>query len=424
MIELLKKIYHKYSHTRFFEFLVKIYRNGFIISNFMAYLRLKKVTKKANSINGKITVIFLCQNTVLWNKHRIIFENMQNDDRYSVKILAVPEINSKNKNEFFEYYKNIYSDKVIDARKGNGWFDLKELQPDYVFLQRPYDQYLPKEYRSKTISSYTKVCYLTYGYSLIRILEGLCMDKLFFRNVYMYFAENKIYYNYNIKRFKKSHNKGYRKTLNIGYPSLQDFVNKKSERNKSEKFNVVWTPRWSEDKEVGGGNFLNFKDKILNFAKLNEKIDITFRPHPMTFKHFVSINKMTEKEVEDYIENFKVGKNLNYDDQPDFDKTFWNSDALLTDASSVIIEYLLTGKPIIYCDAGSQPDDFMLELLKVFYVVNTWEEAEKKVIELSNGIDPLKENRALKVKEMLGEDFTHISDRFLNEIYNDFIGKK
>ena len=43
---------------------------------------------------------------------------------------------------------------VIDAydEETKEFFDLKKLQPDYIFIPRPYDWYLPLQYQSKELS--------------------------------------------------------------------------------------------------------------------------------------------------------------------------------------------------------------------------------------------------------------------------------
>lgn len=403
MTGLLKKVYHKYSHTKIFEVIAKIYRNGFFLSNYMAYRRVKRISKKRNRAEGEIKVVFLCQNTQVWNKIKSVYEKMRDDNRYNAVILAVPGENSKDRMSIFNYFNELYPGEVINSFENDKWFDLKEYAPDYIFYQRPYDQYLPKPYRSKYVSRYSKICYVAYVYLVSDTVESICMEKLFFRNVYMYFAENTLYYNFNKKRFKLSHSKGYRKTFNIGYPSLENFMDEKECCEKKERFKIVWTPRWSEYKDIGGSNFMNFKDNIIDFAKQRNDVKIIFRPHPMTFQHFISVNRITEMEIEKYLECYKNKEELEYDDKADYAKTFWKSDALLTDISSVIVEYFLTGKPIIYCDTGSQPNKFMIKLLKVFYIANNWEEASNKMEELSKGIDPLKEKRLQKIEEVLGK---------------------
>lgn len=421
-MEFLKKIYHKYSYTNFFRKLGEIYRNGFFLSNYMSYLRLKKITQKKSSTHEPIKVVFLCQYYQAWNKLKSVYERMRDDKRFETYIVAVPSDIKNISNEVYDYFSDLYGADVINAWQGDAWYDVTLLNPEYVFYQRPYDSYLPKVYRSNVVSKYAKICYVSYGYQIERATEGSCLNKLFYRNVYMYFAENSIYYNYNISRFKYSHKKGYRKTYDIGYPSLEDFVSQKDKcRTNNTMFKVLWTPRWSEDKEVGGSTFLKFKDLITELPRKMNNTVVVFRPHPMTFQHFVSVGKMSEKQVKDYMELYEKDERLKYDHKPNYAESFWDCSVLLTDVSSIIVEWFLTKKPIIYCETGCEPNEFLKEMMTVFYVVENWDEAEKKIGELRNGIDPLRELREQKVKELMGDDFEHISSRFLETIYQDYM---
>lgn len=422
MIDFLKKIYHKYSDTKFVKLFGKIYRNGFFISNYMAYLRMKKLSKKRHNLSGTVKVLFLCQYPQAWNKMKSVFEMMIDDERFDVKILAVPNNINKPDNKIYLYFSGLYGEKYVINSYDNGmWYNLKELMPDYVFYQRPYDQYLPKEYRSGKVSKYSKICHLVYGYLLVDEDKDVCVSKIFFRNVYMFFAENSVSQEFNIKRFKISHNKGYRKTLNIGYPVLEYFIKHRlSEKNDNEGFRVLWTPRWSEDKEVGGSNFINYKDEIIKLIDIKSDVNVVFRPHPMLFEHFISVGRITQEEANNYLECYRKKDRLEYNDTEEYVDVFWNTDVLVTDISSVIVEYFITGKPIVYCDTGAVPDIFFDEMLKVIYVTKTWEQTMDRIIELSRGIDPLREERERKIRQLFGEDFEHISERFLDVIYNDY----
>lgn len=422
MMNFLKKMYHKYSGTKPVRMLGKIYRNGFFVSNYMAYSRMKKLAKGKENSHRPISVLFLCQYPQAWNKMKSIFEMMLEDNRFSVKILAVPDNINKPDDKIYLFFSEIYGkDTVINAYENGIWYDMKQIKPDYVFYQRPYDQYLPKPYRSKSVSKYSRICHLVYGYLLTETTKDICTCKIFFRNVYMYFAENSICQEFNIKRFKLSHNKGYRKTLNIGYPVLEYFMKHRTDtKPDNNEIKVLWTPRWSEDKETGGSNFINYKDEIIRLVDDNPNISVIFRPHPMTFDHFISAGKITRMEVDDYLKHYRNSDRLEYNDTAEYVDVFWNTDILLTDVSSIIVEYFITGKPIVYCDTGAKPDAFFGELLKVMYVTKTWEQAKEKLIELSKGIDPLKKEREKKIRQLMGTDFEHISERFLDAIYNDY----
>lgn len=421
MVNFLKKIYHRYSGTKFVKLLGRIYRNGFFVSNYMAYIRMKNLSKAKGNNKKQVNVLFLCQYPQAWNKMKSVFELMLKDDRFDVKILAVPDDINKPNDKIYIYYCSLYGEKhVINSYENGTWYDMRELLPDYVFYQRPYDQYLPKEYRSGKVSEHSKICHLVYGYLLVEEDKDVCVSKIFFRNVYMFFAENSINQQFNIERFKISHRKGYRKTLNIGYPVLEYFMSNRLCQKDNNNFRVLWTPRWSEDKEVGGSNFINYKDKIIKLVDINPDINVVFRPHPMLFGHFTSVGRITWEEVNKYLEFYRKNDRLEYNDTEEYVEVFWNTDVLVTDISSVIVEYFITGKPIVYCDTGAVPDDFFGEMLKVLYVTKTWDETKEKILELSRGIDPLKEEREKKIRQLFGEDFEHISERFLDAVYNDY----
>lgn len=421
-MEVLKRIYHKYSDTKPFQTLGKIYRNGFVLFNYMSYLRVKKNALKCYKREGPIKIIFLCQYYQAWNKLKCVYEHMREDERFETLIVAIPDDLKNINNNIYDYFYELYGTDVVNAWKDNSWLDIESLSPQYVFYQRPYDSYLPKIYRSNVISKYAKICYVSYGYQVETVTEGSCLNKLFYRNVYMYFAENSLYYNYNISRFKYSHKKGYRYTYDIGYPSLEDFVRQSGKNDESDtQFKVLWTPRWSEDKEVGGSSFMKFKDKVTELPQTINNTTVVFRPHPMTFQHFISVGKISEKQVQEYLERYETNECLQYDNTPSYATSFWKCDVLLTDVSSIIVEWFLTDKPIIYCETGCEPNEFLKEMMTVFYVVESWEEAEEKIRELQKGIDPLKEQRKQKVKELMGSDFENISDRFLETIYKDYI---
>lgn len=421
MVNLLRMIYHKFSRFKIIRYLAEQYNNGFLPGNIMAYYRLKRMSKRKYEKKEKIVVVFLCQYGPVWNKLKSVYEKMQNDERFENVLLAIPEDINNIDMKIYDYFHKIYGDKVINAYDDGKWIDLKNLNPDYVFYQRPYDQYLPASYRSNVVAGYAKVCHVAYGYQVTSTTEVSGMCKRFFRNVYIYFAENNLFYKKNVDRFKKSHREGIRRTINVGYPALEDFMKSKPENEiKDDKIRILWTPRWTEDKENGGSSFVDFKDKIFELLEENENINLIFRPHPMTFQHFIDVGKLTKEEAKEYKDIYDKSDRMIYDDSPDYAKTFWESDILLTDVSTIIVEYFLTGKPIIYCDTGAKPNYLFAEMLNVFYVVNTWEEAKAKALEVAALNDPLKEKREKKIKELIGDDFEHVSERFLDEIYKDY----
>lgn len=418
-------LYHKVSKWEIVKKFAKIYRNGFFVSNILAYKRAKYVVElQKKEKKDKIRVVFLCQYTQSWSKISPVYEQMKSDSRFETYIVTVyDDVCGFKEEDTFNYISNLGYDNIVRTTDSTHIYDIKELNPQYVFYQRPYDRYLPEEYRSNIVSKYAKIAYISYGYILTKDAVDMCMAKLFFRNVYLFFAENKINCEYNINRLKYSHKKGYRKSLNIGYPAFEDFMKYKNSRVEAEDVRLLWTPRWSDDKEVGGSNFLVFKDEIVKLVEKENGISVIFRPHPLTFAHFISENKMTKEEADNYLNLYKNSEKLVYDDSKNYAKTFWNADILLTDPSSIIVDYFLTGKPIIYCDTGMKPDKVFEKMIEAMYVVKTWDEAKAVIKKLLEGKDELRDLREKRIIEIFGDNFDNISKNIVDTIANDYFEK-
>lgn len=129
---------------------------------------------------------------------------------------------------------------------------------------------------------------------------------------------------------------------------------------------------------------------------------------------------MTKKEVKEYLNNYKKS-NMIYDRSSDYYDTFKDSDVLITDFSSIIVEYLMYNKPIIFCHRDMNIlSDFMKEISKVCYCVNNWEEAEDVLKKLKNGDDALKSARTDFIDKKFENYDGKIKYRIIESIKNDY----
>lgn len=360
-----------------------------------SFFVLSRTKHKRKEHKAVIPVLFVCQMPQLWGKLKPVYEALKEDKAFCVTILAVPDLADKSGvNQCYRFFSEKYTD-VINAKTDQGWYALNKNEYEYVFFQRPYDSYLPRCYRSSAFVRFCKICYISYGYLLTKTNEELCMDKAFFNHVYFYFAENEYVKKYNADRYPYSHKKGIRNSVFLGYPSLIDMQKAQNnvQKKDKERVSVIWTPRWTTNANVGGSNFFRFKDDILRFFHNNEEYAFTFRPHPMMFDNFLKTGEMSPEDVSSLKETIEKSSSMELDTKAEYFETFWQTDILVTDVSSVIMEYLLTGNPIIYCKSGIIPNEFMQEILSVCYCVEDWEQIEDTLESLKNGQDRLKEKR-------------------------------
>lgn len=367
----------------------------------------KVVIQQKKNRHEKIQVYFLCQYIQGWNKIENVYREMEKSELIDVHMLAIPDDISKfPENPEFEFWKK-QDPKAINAVQNGKWYDLHAANPDYVFIQRPYNNYLPIEYHTTTIYQYAKLCYIPYGYLLANI-RSVVSPPEFAELVYMFFSENiyeKKYLDECHPNMKLFHIK---KNLSLGYPALD--IKSDDEKgisaferikNKESLYKIIWTPRWTTDEKLLGTNFFKYKDEFVKFIQERKEFGGVFRPHPLAFQNFIQTGKMKEQEVESYLKNFT--ERLVYDKTSLYYKTFEESDCLITDFSSIIVEYLATEKPIIFChEDDSMLNETMLEISKGCYRANTWEEIVKYLEMLNNNIDPLRETRKELAEKLIG----------------------
>ena len=147
-------LYHKVSKWGIVKKFAKIYRNGFFVSNILAYKRAKHVVElQKREKKDKICVVFLCQYTQSWSKISPVYEQMKSDSRFETYIVTVyDDVCGFKEEDTFNYISNLGYDNIVRTTDSTHIYDIKELNPQYVFYQRPYDRYLPEEYRSNIVS--------------------------------------------------------------------------------------------------------------------------------------------------------------------------------------------------------------------------------------------------------------------------------
>lgn len=412
------------------DWLLKKYLDAKSFSNLVC-LKKKMRDKKGD----KIRVVFICQYIPAWNKAVSIYNEMKNNSRFEVSLLCVPGIAGDKKfensdNDTYDYYINNNYEAVNSLNEDGTYKELKSINPDYVFYLRPYDEHLPEVYRASTVCKYAKVCIVLYGMVFSKEDMIVAVNRNFFRNVYMYFAETKAVEEKNKKSFRLTHWLGLQKTVYHGMPALKMIADAADEKSESwsfsdNKFRVMWTPRWTTDPKLGGSNFFTYKDWFFDYADKNRDADFLFRPHPLAFDNFIKTGEMTEEEVEEYKKRCEQTPNVSLDKQKEYVGTMWESSVLVSDISGVMPEYFVTGKPIIYCASNMELHivEHTKMLLSGCYIVNNAAELEVRLDKLKRGEDELFDKRQHIIQELFGKSLDNPAGMIVQEIVKDWSNK-
>lgn len=374
-------------------------------------LRLLKVNRKKKT-NEKIRIVFICQLGHLWGCHQTIYEAALEDEMVEPYILAVPEYWEDAVDTGAAEYLEGLGYPVIRAfdTESRKFYDLQSLNPDYVFLPRPYDHYLPEQYRGDALSKYTKVCYLCYGYTCEddHMIET-CFTKYFTTNCYMIFPENDSTRAFSYTQHPISARLGIRHIIQTPFPRF-DLMNRyknveaKHWLKPREDVNkrVIWTPRWTLTEELGASSFFKYKEFMFDFAAKHVDSEFLLRPHPLAFDNFLKTGKMTAEEIDAYKQKCQDMPNVQLDRRKEYLDSFATADILVSDLSGVVVDFAVTGKPIIYCTPEQKFNKSCEKLKDSYYVVHNQQELEETLEMLIAGQDPKKEDRERAVKEVLG----------------------
>lgn len=388
---------------------------------------------------GKACVLFLVTRPSIWGTYETVFRALTEDPRFQIHIVAIP-----NKKQlpglYFDHEEYVDEGayaffKGYPCRVHNGynpatgkWLDLRPLKPDYVFFQTPYNVCKPPQYKSWEISSYARTVFSHYAMEMI---GGEVADSIFppdfIRDMDLVFCQTRGYVEKVRSLSALFPPFAQPKAVLSGearFDTLPHLAGCESPLWKfprsAGKLRVIWTPRWCLSEN--NSHFLDYKEKVLELCDADPEIDFVFRPHPQTFLEMVGQGHMAESDVARYKREYTIRPNATLDERGVYQDTFASSDVLLTDTSSIINEYLMTGKPVIYCHKTDWFTADSAALARGFYWARTWEEVREHISALRRGEDPLAATRA----EIIGQNFfipPEGSGRYIkNFLARDFFG--
>lgn len=364
-----------------------------------------------------------------WNSFKTIYSICEKNKDILVKVYVFPKINYDGKLYLADYRGicNFFSSNNIDYveaydEKTGAWIDSEKIEADYLFYDEPYGTYTD-EFSIQNMFRKAKICYMPYGYSLSRskTLYEIACPFSFFRLLYVYFPNDPARSEYAKKLFNKENRKLHHVTSLI-FPRL-DAVKKASEDSKMSNetnYTVLWIPRFAMknvqyNDPCGETSFFEFKDKILD-RQYDNSINWIIRPHPQAFRNYLHFGVMSENDIQEYRNRIEVSSNVVLDEHSNYLEAFDKSDVLLADFSSLIVEYIATGKPIVYC--GNPRAVPIEEFKKCMYIVSNWDEAFSKIKDIKAGNDSLKDYRLKVASKLLSEG--NASEKILNFIVSDY----
>jgi CDP-glycerol glycerophosphotransferase (TagB/SpsB family) len=251
-----------------------------------------------------------------------------------------------------------------DSQNMAGLEQLKLLEPDYVFVNYPWQRNYQPAMRFDQLVSFTRLAYVPY-FSLVMVDEpddepgGGQGDAPVATHLYtqrlhqlasLVFTQEKLVVDaYALTERGNSH------IHFTGSPKIDNLAHE-AEAGKSSwpledgKFKIIWAPHHSYSPHwFNFGVFSKIYVQMLEFAKANSDIQIVLRPHPFLWSTLTDRKVLTESELSSWRKSWNELPNTSVDEEGSYAGLFLATDILVTDGISFLGEYpLVTGKPAIF----------------------------------------------------------------------------
>ena len=366
----------------------------------------RKVLNRIRKTKLPLKVMFIVEENAKWGWQSIYDEMKKDNKNFEIlPIVALPagfvqyEYTQEETIEFFKK-RNISAINGYDKETGKA-INLKELKADLVMYQQPTcikDYYSP-EYLSEN----SLCCIIPYGYSSLEENSwGSDFIKTKLANMWKMFVESNYHRSYTEKAAKLRNKdivkvSGYPKFDAYKQPISKEMLELWKETNRKSSGRIIYAPHHTI--ETHRHEMSNFKEQylfFLEFAKNNPQYSFIYKPHPLLRSKCIYENFLSAEEYDEYEKTWNELPNASSYNQGDYFDIFKSSDLLITDCSSFLGEYFVSGKPIIFLDKKNRAgfNEFGELMKTTFYTPKTTEEIPQ-IIEnlLLNKEDTSKEER-------------------------------
>ena len=398
-----------------------------------------------------IKVAFLGLYFEAWDALDEIYRLMLRDPRFEPVVISLPRkltgqlayAGEEKAHEFFESQgiEHLrFNSGGQDSQNMAGLEQLKLLEPDYVFVNYPWQRNYQPAMRFDQLVSFTRLAYVPY-FSLVMVDEPddepgggqgdapvathLYTQRLHQLASLVFTQERDVVDAYALTERGNSH------VHFTGSPKIDNLAHE-AELGKASwplevgKFKIIWAPHHSYSPHwLNFGVFSKVYVQMLEFAKANSDIQIVLRPHPFLWSTLTDRKVLTETELSSWRKSWSELPNTSVDEEGSYAGLFLATDILVTDGISFLGEYpLVTGKPAIFFENA---DHWKLSATGEIAAsssirVKTFAELTEMIEKGKNNSLPSREIEIQRLVEASSPHPGESASRIIEIVYEDFVG--
>ena len=359
-----------------------------------------------------------------------IFDKMLTDDYFDPFILVIPDTCRGQKNMFYQMektyrslsarYKNVYMAYNFGKRDFIDWHN----KMDVCFFANPYDSMTHKMYSVNYLSYFVLCLHVPYSYTGHLVYNTNIYKSDEYSKFWRIFVENDNTANL-IKNYKQS---AINNLCITGYTKM-DALAKCKRQNKHTQ--IIITPHHTVKRVKNSLNisqFLNFADFYLKLPEQYPDINFVFRPHPLLFVNLAQDDLWGHDKVNAYLTKLKSFPNVIYQEGGEYFQTFVDSDAIINDSGSFLVESFYLPMPQCFLLQDEQEiktefTDFGQKVLRHVYQAYTEQDIHNFIQNVVlKKRDTMKQQRARFAKKSIITNYPHATDAVISMLKNAIKG--
>jgi hypothetical protein len=351
----------------------------------------------------KIRLVILAQLPNLWQSAQSLWEEMRSDDRCEPEIVQLPFLHAN-----YTEQEDIGSYLKVKKIPFTYWnhYDIYLEKPDIVIFLSPYDSTRPQDYHFASIQSQcSKTVYVQYA---LEISGGFIIDYFFRQPIHIGCWKNYVRSERYKELFQKYCPRGNDNVVVTGHPKMDliyrlesHIVYKELADKIAGRKVILWNPHHTL-MDDGWGTFLEWNPVLMRLFREQPDIVLIVRPHPLLFKNLRSYPE-GNIALEEFMHFASESNNIIIDTSEEYLDAFRVSDALISDESSLLLEYLPTRKPILFTPKAGRSllNDDGEELVRHLYIGRTESDLCNFVGMTVAHEDPMFEDRVTQIDLLL-----------------------
>jgi hypothetical protein len=371
----------------------------------------------------RFRVMFVFQHPAVWLSWRSVIRACMADARFDLQVVLTPFNHPTGGLLAQDSARELLIRERIPFFVA-GHIDVRKTRPHVVFLQNPYDETRPAALQSAALDAIgCRVAYIPYGLEIgggaanLRVQFDLDVHRLAWR-IYARSERHR-------RMFARHCASGSGHVRVTGHPKLDTtaaaatpWVDQLRTKVAGRRV-LLWTPHFSVGPEAGWSTFERYGQTIIEHIAQRPHLFLLVRPHPMFFSSMRLNGLWSAAQVAEFKERLREANNMELDEQPEYCGAFAVASALLADAGSFLLEFLPTGKPIVYLHRVDGPGlSEEGEVIDNYVVVRSAGELPDVIDRLGSGKDPQREMRLAAVQEFLHLQDGRAGERICQDIAN------